>query len=120
MEVEQVTRLRTLDERPELLGDEFDLRQGGHREGLQPEVRDVEEGIANSEHEVLAHAHLELRRPGVGQRLEPEMDDQAAQGPIRIAIEPDAELTTGAAQVRDDAIGVDASTLPRRRVDVGR
>ena len=77
--------------------------------GLQTEVRDVEEGVANSEHEVLAHADLELGRPGVGQRVEPELDDQPAQGPIGIAIEPDTELATGAAQVRDHAIGVDAS-----------
>src|SRR5712691_93797 len=53
MKVEQVPWLSSLDEGSEFLGDQLDFRDRRHGERLQAQFRDVEQGVADGENEIL-------------------------------------------------------------------
>ena len=86
--------LISLDERPEFLGDELDLRDRRNREGLQTQFRDVEEGVADGEHEILAVADLQFGSACIGQGVEAEANDQFAQCPIGFTLEPEPDAAS--------------------------
>ena len=94
MKVEQVPWLSSLDERPEFLGDELDLRDRRHHKRLQTQVRDVEERVADGEHQVLEDTDLQFGGACIGEGVEAEANDQSAQRPIGFALEPEPEAAS--------------------------
>ncbi|MBF6603958.1 MAG: hypothetical protein IVW53_00020 [Chloroflexi bacterium] len=119
-EVEEVPGLGALHEGAELFGDQLHLGHGEHRERCDAKLGDVEERVTHREDEILADAHLEPGGAGIGERVEAEVDDQPARRALGLAVEAHVERATGAPQVGDHPLRVDAALAARRRVDIRR
>jgi hypothetical protein len=119
-EVEQVPRLGSLDQRPELLGHNLDRRQSRQLERIEAELGHIEVGVPNGEYEVLARADLDLCRSRIRARLEGEVNDRASRRPIGFLVLSNVEVGPDPAQVANNPLGVNALLRSTGGIDVRR